>query len=63
MRMYQIADLTNGAFGDTFTDLEQAEVALAEVIKEGNALNELHTPEGYEVPRAEEFFFIVELEV
>jgi|LSQX01.1.fsa_nt_gb hypothetical protein len=32
---YQIGDLVNGAFGDVFDSLEEAEAALAEAIAEG----------------------------
>jgi hypothetical protein len=36
---YQIADLINGPFGDTYSTLREAEKALAECIEEGKALN------------------------
>ena len=57
---YQLADLHNGPFGEVFETMAEAEKALAEVIEEGDALNALHTPEGHEAPRAEDFFLIVE---
>ena len=63
---YKIADLENGAFGDTYETLADAEKALEVEIKEGNLINEENRTEyedaGEEVPRAEDFFSIVEVE-
>lgn len=63
---YQIADLENGAFGDTYETIEAAELALKEQVKEGNERNESFRSEyeeaGEEVPRAEDFYSIVEVE-
>lgn len=62
---YQIADLNNGPFGEIFDNLEAAEAALAEVIAEGRAENDLHADEyaeaGQPVPQAADFFEIVEV--
>ena len=58
---YQLADLNNGAFGDVYDTIEAAEAALAEEIEEGQKINGLETPDGYEVPDASEFFSIVEV--
>ena len=58
---YQLADLNNGAFGDVYDTIEAAEAALAEAIEEGQTINDLETPDGYEVPDASEFFSIVEV--
>lgn len=62
---YQLADLSNGPFGEVFDTLAEAEKALAEVIAEGQALNEEHAQvyadAGREVPQAADFFEIVEL--
>lgn len=63
---YQIADLNNGPFGDVYNSLESAEKALAEVIAEGQAINDEHAQEyadaGQEVPQARDFFEIVEVD-
>jgi hypothetical protein len=63
---YQIADLNNGPFGEIFDNLKDAEAALAEVIAEGQAENDLHASEyaeaGREVPQAADFFEVVEIE-
>lgn len=63
---YQIADLNNGPFGDMYNSLESAEKALAEVIAEGQAINDEHAQEyadaGQEVPKARDFFEIVEVD-
>lgn len=62
---YQLADLNNGPFGDVYASREEAEKALAEVIAEGQALNEEHSQvyadAGREVPQAADFFEIVEV--
>ena len=62
---YQIADLNNGPFGDVYDNLADAENALAEVIAEGQAINDEHAQEyadaGREVPQAADFFEIVEV--
>jgi len=57
---YQIADINNGPFGSFYSTLTEAEAALAEAIKEGQAINDSETPEGYEVPDASKFFCIVD---
>jgi len=59
---YQIADLINGPFGDTYDTLGEAEKALAECIEEGKALNiELGGQEcGTDGEPVESFFFIVD---
>lgn len=63
---YQLADLNNGPFGDVYESLADAEKALADAIAEGQAINDLHASEyeqgGKEVPRAADFFEIVEVE-
>lgn len=57
---YQIADLNNGPFGDIYRTLPEAKAALAEVIREGQAINDSETPEGYKVQDASKFFCIVD---
>ena len=63
---YQLADLNNGVFGEVFYNLEDAELALAEAIAEGQAENNAHADEyeqaGLPVPQAEDFLSIVEVE-
>ena len=62
---YQIADAVNGPFGDVYANREEAEKALAEVIAEGQAINNEHAQAyqdaGCEVPQAADFFEIVEV--
>lgn len=62
---YQLADLNNGPFGDMYENLADAEKALAEVIAEGQAVNDEFAQEyadaGREVPQAADFFEIVEV--
>ena len=58
--MYQLADLINGPFGDIYDSFAEAQAALAEVVAEGQAINDSETPEGFEVPDASEFFCIVD---
>ena len=62
---YQLADLNNGPFGDVYESLADAEKALADAIAEGQAINDAHAQEcadaGIEVPRAADFFEIVEI--
>ena len=61
---YQLADLHNGPFGDVYENLADAEKALEEAIAEGQAFNDEYAQEcadaGCEVPRAADFFSIVE---
>ena len=57
---YRIADLVNGAFSEDFDTLEDAEVALAEEIEIGQAINDENAEEGFDTPNASEFFFIVD---
>ena len=63
---YQIADLNNGPFGDMYENLADAENALAEVIAEGQAVNDELAQEyadaGRDVPSAADFYEIVEVE-
>lgn len=62
---YQVADAINGGFGDTFATYEEAEVALAEAIEEGKAMNLEasggETDLGSDGTRAEDFFNIIEV--
>ena len=59
---YQLADMNNGAFGEVFDTLEQAESALAEVVAEGQAINDEYAEDGAEPADASEFFCIVNAE-
>lgn len=59
---YQIADMNNGPFGEIVDTLGEAEVLLAECIKEGQEIHDSEAPEGHEVPDASEFFVIVDAE-
>ena len=63
---YRLADLNNGPFGDVYETLADAEKALAEEIAEGQAFNDEYAQEcadaGCAVPRAADFFSIVEVE-
>ena len=62
---YQLADLNNGLFGDVYANLADAEKALAEVVAEGQAINDEYAQEcadaGRDVPQAADFFEIVEV--
>jgi hypothetical protein len=62
MKKYRLADLVNGAFGDTFDSIEAAESALAEAIQEGKKANReaSGTEEGSDGVAVEDFFSIVE---
>lgn len=61
---YQIADMNNGPYGDTFATLEDAWAEHARCVAEGAAINERDgdmTPdEAYAAAR--DFFHVVELE-
>lgn len=63
---YRLADLNNGPFGDVYENLSDAEKALEEAIAEGQAFNDEYAQEcadaGCAVPRAADFFSIVEVE-
>ncbi len=63
---YQLADLNNGPFGDAYSSIEDAEKALAEVVAEGQSINDEHAQEcadaGREVPQARDFFEIIEVD-
>jgi hypothetical protein len=62
---YQIADLNNGPYGDTFDTREEAEIALAEAIEEGKRLNRELSDDGRETGsdgmKVEDFISIVEV--
>lgn len=59
---YQIVDLINGPFGDTYDTLGEAEKALAACIEEGKALNIALGGQEYGTDGAsvESFFAIVD---
>ena len=62
---YQLADLSNGPFGDVYDTLPEAEAALAQEIAAGQAINNAHAQEyadaGQDVPQSSDFFSIVEI--
>ena len=58
---YQLADLVNGPFGDIFATLEEAEMALAHEVAEGQKWNNENAEEGFPITNAQEFFHIVEV--
>jgi len=59
---YQVGDLINGPFGDTYETILEAEKALAECIAEGKALNVEQGGQetGSSTESVESFFFIVD---
>ena len=61
---YQIGDLNNGVFGETYETLAEAEKQLAECIAEGKAINlkESGSECGTDGTTCESFFFIAEQE-
>jgi hypothetical protein len=61
---YQLSDLVNGLYGDKYSTLQEAEVALSEEIKEGKRLNleMLGTEIGSDGKTVEEFITIEEIE-
>ena len=61
---YQLCDLVNGVYWDTYSTLHEAEVVLAEEIKEGKRLNleMLGTEIGSDGKTLEEFITIEEIE-
>ena len=62
---YATADLVNGLL-EVFSTKEEAEKALAELIEEGNAINESNRDEleseGLEVPDANDLYSVVEVD-
>lgn len=65
MTMYQLADLTNGPYGDTFATRMEAEAALADAIEEGKRLNRELSDDGRETGSdgtpVEDFINIIEV--
>lgn len=63
MNKFQLADIVNGAFGDAFNSLEDAEKALALEIEEGKRLNKIESgcDLGSDGSSVEDFFSIVEV--
>lgn len=63
--MYQLADLNNGPYGDTFGTREEAEAALVEAIEEGKRLNRELSDDGRDTgsdgTTVEDFISIVEV--
>ena len=57
---YRIADIINGPFSETVKTMDEAEKLLQEYIEEGQEINERETPEGFKIPDASDFFYIVD---
>ena len=62
-KTYRLADLVDGAYGQVFTSLADAEIALRDAVDEGNKINASHADECEgEIPSAESFIFLVDAE-